>query len=297
MVDRHLDELRRRGLESVTENFRALGYTFSIRCQDAVLADYLDEVFKPFIATDTPEIRYEFGSIIDSGRKNYLLFSNGKMLDNHRRPSVPFSTLLWHINRGVVRSSQDRLLLHASGVAQGGIALLFPAAMESGKTTLAAGLLRRGFEYITDEIIAIRPDDAVVERFPRALSVDEGSWAVLADLHPQLPPELALYVGDQWQIPPLSVPGGMVADRLTVPRFVISPQYQAGGSTRLIGIGRAEAVSLMAKHSFNLSRHGQAGLAALAAVARSSRCYRLEVASLEVACDLISSLVEEAVPD
>ena len=48
--------------------------------------------------------------------------------------------------------------------------------MESGKTTLVAGLVLAGLRYLTDEAVAIRPADGGITPFPKALSVDHGSW-------------------------------------------------------------------------------------------------------------------------
>ncbi len=271
--------------------YRALGYSFVIRCDDAALADYLASLFQQFQSRGPAQSVYTFCAIEDAGKPNYLLYCDDKMVDNHRRPAVPFATLLWHINRSVVRSSQDRVLIHASAVARGGVALLFPAAMESGKTTLAAGLVREGFDYITDETVAIDPMTGDVEPFPRALSVDEGSWDVLAGLRPEVPPGAEKYVGRQWQVPPSSIRPGSVSGR-TYPRFIITPSYVPGGSTELVQIGRAEGVLILAEHSFNFARHGATGLRILAQVARRSVCYRLQVSDLARACSLVQGLVD-----
>lgn len=291
MTDDLLVALRQRGFRHVSPTYRALGYAFAFQCQDPEVGEYLGSLFELFQSSGQPQATYAFGAIEDAGRSNYLLYCDDRMLDNHRRPSVPFATLLWHINRSVVRTSQDRMLLHASAVARGEVSLLFPAAMESGKTTLAAGLVRAGFDYVTDETVAINMASGSVEPFPRALSVDPGSWGVLSDLRPQVSPEIEPYLDRQWQIPPLSIRPGCVAD-VTRPRFVITPSYVAGGTTELTPIGRAEGVSVLAEHSFNFSRHGRAGLRLLADLARGAACYRLQVGDLVQACRIITELVD-----
>ena len=283
--------MRNEGLRHRSRSFRALGYSFSFQCDEPALTRYLGSLFEPFETPEDPQCTYAFGAIEDSGAPNYLLYCDDLMLDNHRRPAVPFATLLWHINRSVVRCSQDRLLIHASAVARGDTGLLFPAAMESGKTTLAAGLVRAGLAYITDETVAIDPGTRLVEPFPRALSVDPGSWGVLADLRPEVPPELAVYVGDQWQIPPLSIRRDAVAGA-TTPRFVITPSYRAGARSELQPMSRADAVRVLAEHSFNFQRYGGTGLSLLADIVRRSECYRLEVGDLAVACRLVLDLLD-----
>jgi hypothetical protein len=290
VTDRYLLRMREGELKYHSPTYRALGYSFSFQCQELALVDYLGTLFEPFEMPGDPQCIYTFGTIEDSGAPNYLLFCNDRMLDNHRRAAVPFATLLWHINRSVVRNSQDWLLIHASAVAKGRKALVFPAAMESGKTTLAAGLMREGLDYITDETVAIDPETGDLEPFPRALSVDPGSWGALADMRPDVPPALANYVNKQWQVPPLSIRQNAVAG-VSTPRFVVAPTYRAGSRTKLEAMSRAEAVRVLAEHSFNFVRFGGSGLTLLGSIVRRSSCYHLQVGDLAEACRLVLGLL------
>jgi hypothetical protein len=285
-----LAALRRRGLRHASPTYRALGYSFAIQCDDTNLSQYLSSLFTVFRSSGRPQAVYSFGAYDDQGAPNYVLYCDDQMLDNHRRPAVPFATLLWHINRRVVMESQDWLLVHASAVASRDVALLFPAAMESGKTTLAAGLVRAGLKYITDEVTAIDVASGDIEPFPRALSVDPGSWEVLADLRPVLTPEIARYTGNQWQLPPSSMRDDCIAGRSRA-GFIITPKYTKSAKTELVPLSRADGLRLLAQHSFNFVRHGHTGLRVLADVARRSACYRLVMGDLDVACDLILDLV------
>jgi hypothetical protein len=290
MTDDVLSALRRRGQRHVTPIYRALGYSFAIECDDPNLAEYLDSLFAAFRSTCTAQALYSFGAFNDEGAPNYVLYCDGQMIDNHRRPEVPFATLLWHINKSVIRASQDRLLIHASAVAIGSTSLVFPAAMECGKTTLAAGLVRAGLKYITDEVTAINIGSGDIEPFARSLSVDPGSWGVLADLRPALAPEIGRYVGNQWQVPPTSIRPDCVAGR-TRAGFIVTPAYVDGARTELVPLSRADGVRILAEQSFNFVRHGEAGLRTLADVVRRSTCYRLVMGDLEQACRLILDLI------
>jgi hypothetical protein len=273
-----------------TPTYQALGYNFAIRCHDGQLTRYLHTLFEPFRVPGQARHWYSLGDFEDGSWQSHLLYWDDALLDTRRNPSKVLATLLWHINREVVRQSQDRLLIHASGVSHRGTAVVFPAPMESGKTTLAAGLVRTGLSYITDETVAIVPASAAVEPFPRAMSVDRGSWTVLADLRPDVPQGIAPYVGDQWQVPPLGIRPDSVAGFCSV-GFVISPRYRGGEATKLSRMSRAEAVRELAEHAFNFQSFGSAGLQLLAALVRGADCYRLQVGDLDEACELILDLV------
>ena len=276
-----------------TPSYRALGFTFGIRGTDPDAIEYLETLFEPFRDDVDPETWYSFGSITDGGREQYLLYCDDVLLDTNRRPSVVFQTLLWHINRRVVSDSQDRLLIHASAVSVDSAALLFPAPMESGKSTLAAGLVRAGCAYLTDETVAVDLASGFVEPFPRALSVDPGSWEVLADLRPNVHPRIADYLTRQWQIPVSSIPGGTVAGASPVAHVVL-PRYRPEEATRLERIPRAEAVLELAHQSFNFHAHGAVALDLLGRVVRGATCHRLSVSDLDVACKMLLDLAHRS---
>lgn len=275
-----------------TPRYRALGYDFSVTAEDAALVSYLETIFEQFACDGEAANRYTIDSV-EEGRQELLrLRGPDDFVRQDPRPWRIFAALVWHVNRRVIADSQDRLLIHASAAAHGDSTLIFPAAMEAGKTTLVAGLVRAGLQYVTDEAVAIDLDSGTVEPFPRSLSVDEGSWEVLTDLRPSVPDDVQHYIRAQWQVPPRSIRADAVAGR-TTPRHVITPQYVAGSTTGLEPLGRADAVRTMAEHSFNFKTHGGRGLRALAGIAREASCHRLVVGDLDAACELIFGLLEE----
>ena len=76
------------------------------------------------------------------------------------------------------------VVCHAGGVARDGSGVMLPAEPESGKTTLTAGLVRHGFDYLTDEGVAFRPGTNIVEPYPKPLSIDVGSWPLFPEFEP-----------------------------------------------------------------------------------------------------------------
>ena len=275
-----------------TPRYRALGFDFGVAAEDPGLVRYLETLFAQFLQPGDPATWYTIDAVDRDGERMLRLRCDDGFELEHPQEWRIFAALVWHVNRRVIADSQDRLLIHASAAAHGDTALLFPAEMEAGKTTLVAGLVRSGLRYVTDEAVAIDLGSGLVEPFPRSLSVDKGSWEVLADLEPELPTGIDRYVRGQWQVPPGSIRADAVADTCS-PRFVITPQYRAGSTTRLEPLGRADAVRTMAEHSFNFRRHGEPALRVLADVARQSICHRLVVGDLDEACGLIFGLLDQ----
>lgn len=274
-------------------NYQALGHRFAVRTTHLRLGQYLGSLFQHF-AVSSPAQGVALYSLIigqEPGQLPFALYRDGEMLGKFRLGSGLLARLIWHINHRAIQDTTERVLLHASAAGWKGRTLIFPAPMESGKTTLVAGLVRAGFGYVTDEAVAIDPSTLMVDAFPRALSIDPGSWEVLNDLRPTLEPEIEHFQGDQWQVPPDSIRPGAVVHR-SQPRFVIVPCYREGSETRLSPIRRAEAVRVMGENAFNFQDFGDAGLRVLASIARGSSCYRLEIGDLDRACSLVANLVE-----
>lgn len=273
--------------------YRALDFTFSATATDPALERHLADLFAALApgASGIPDHRYEVLEDGPAERPAFTLTFDGAAVCQTMRAEQVLARLLWHVNRQVVARSNTKVLVHAAAAEHGGVALLFPAAMESGKSTLVAALVRTGLGYLTDETVGIDPASLLVHPYQRAISLDPGSWQVLPDLEPRVAPGAWRYRGRQWQVAPTSIRPGCLTGPVPA-RFVITPQYRAGAVTNLEPISRANAVSVLAEHSFNLRAHGASGLRTLAAIVRGCDCFRLTIADLDDACAFVMRLLE-----
>ena len=161
--------LNERSWPRVSRVFRALDLQFSIRTAGADLADYLESILAPLAAASTGGKPQHVFSVVDDGERfksRSAVYFDGQPVI--RTPSEPQALvyLLWQLNRSVVAASDRYLLVHAAAATNGGAAGLLPASMNSGKTTLVAGLVQRGLGYLTDEAAAIDPQTLMVDPFP-----------------------------------------------------------------------------------------------------------------------------------
>ncbi|HYF47686.1 MAG TPA: hypothetical protein VD926_15830 [Acidimicrobiales bacterium] len=273
-----------------THRFRALDHDFAVRTMDGKLGRYLDRVLCSLYVPGFPAQLYSIAELGGSALDRYALSWGEQRIEVAGSPGQVVATLLWHVNREAVEQSGRHLLLHAAAAEWQGKALLLPGPMEAGKTTLVARLVQRGMRYLTDEVAAVHLASGLVVPFPKPLTVDEGSWGALADLEPVTDPADAPYLGPQWHVDPSSIRPNAVAPPAP-PGFVVFPRYQAGASTELSPLRRAEALVGLCQSSFNLARHGAAGLHALGAVVAGSDCHRLTVGELEPACELVLGLM------
>lgn len=276
-----------------TSRFVASGYAFSIRVMDADLGRFLDEAWAPTSAPGEPDHRY---SLIDRGagirRRRFSLYWDDRLVVTTGRPSRALGMLSWHVNREVVATRGGHLVLHAAGAEHRGRAVIIPAVMESGKTTLVAGLTRSGLRYLTDEAVFVDPTTLCVQPYPKPLSVDPGSWAVLPSLRPLVPPAVTPYLCEQWQVPAASIRDDAVGGAC-LPAWIITTSYEAEQPTTLTPLSAGEAIIALAQNTFAFDTAPSHHLETIAAVVRQCRRYRLVVSDLDRACDLVLELLED----
>ena len=67
------------------------------------------------------------------------------------------------------------LAFHCAVLARNHRTLVIPGASGLGKTTLTAGLLLRGWDYVSDEALGFRRDDGALTPYPRPLGLSDWS--------------------------------------------------------------------------------------------------------------------------
>ena len=186
------------------------------------------------------------------------------------------------------------MLIHAAAAEDNGRGLIFPASMEAGKTTLVAGLVQAGLRYLTDEAVAIAPVSLCVRGLAKPLTIEHGSWEVLADLKPDVPASVRHYAGSQWHVDVRTIRPDALAVSAT-PSLVIVPRYERGATTALTPLRRPLALMALCENAFNLTERGQVGLDVLGETVRRSECYRLVVGDLKAACALVLDVLAGSV--
>lgn len=193
------------------------------------------------------------------------------------------------INQYLVGALGDRLLLHAGCVARGDRVIVFPATGGSGKTTLAAGLVRGGFGYLTDELVILHPRMGKVVPFPKAFSLKEGSYELFESFGPDpTGPEHDRV----WYLDPERLRPGSVVKTPTPIGWIVFPRYEAGATTRIEALTVGETVLGLFENTVNLARHKEKGLDRLIGIAKNAPGYRLVFGDLAEACDAVLEIVE-----
>src|SRR5262249_5007766 len=166
--------------------------------------------------------------------------------------------LVHDLNRRALDSS-EHLILHAGGVMGDGVGIVFPGAMDAGKTTLSRGLGRAGLGYLTDEGVAIDREPLRIHPYPKPLSIDRGAWPLFPELEPNADLASDAYKEDQWQVPPTDIRTDALGQPCPVD-VIVFPKHVPGGDTALEPLGRAEALIELVENTYQFNVPERAAL-------------------------------------
>jgi HprK-related kinase A len=217
----------------------------------------------------------------------------------------PFLPLPWQmaapmleaaLNWCVGNFAHQFVVIHAATLARGGRALLMPAPPGSGKSTLCAALMCRGWRLLSDEFALLDTETGALQPIPRPVALKGPSISLLRRWSPDvwLGPEVDNNEGERvayMRPPPESVQASTVS---AVPGWILVPMFEAGAPPVVEAISRARAVMHLADSSFNYNLHGRVGFERLVSIADRAPCVTLRYSSLEDGVQAVDRLVAES---
>ena len=189
------------------------------------------------------------------------------------------------IDRATVAASEDLLLVfHASAAASpaGSVLLLGPSG--AGKTTLAAALTARGWQYIGDEALGLDEAATHLVANPKPFKFDAGSCSALG-----LSPPVG--TTDEVIVAPGRLGNAVTPGPIELPIAVIEVEYCEGAPISIVRCTRPETAEILAGQCFNFARWGGRALDCVAQAARVVTGYRLRFGDLADATAAIESVL------
>lgn len=226
------------------------------------------------------------------GRSRYTIFGDGKELFSDRRSLDVLPYLEWGINWRVIERCAAYLQLHAATLSFEGQGVVLVGNSGVGKSTLAAGLVSRGWTYLSDEFALIDPDTLRLHPFPKAMCIKAGSFDLIERLNLPLWRRrhyVKAIKGAVGYIRPQDFAPGVVPLPCPI-RFVVFPKYGEGEEPRLYPIPPAHAGFRLAGHAFNRKAFGTRAVSILSEIVRDAECLGLVSGPIEETCDLVESL-------
>jgi HprK-related kinase A len=195
----------------------------------------------------------------------------------------------WGINYCVARSFHFLLVIHAAVLSRNGEALLMPAPPGSGKSTLTAGLMSRGWKLLSDEFALIDPDSGRLLPFPRPINLKNSAIAMAKQRYPAIQFS-AIYrgthKGDIALLAPTAEQRCPAAER-PVLKWVVLPRWQAGEVAHVAPFSPAQIAMQLAHNAFNYHLFGQQGFQLLCDLGNQAKGLLLTHDDLDGAMDAL----------
>jgi HprK-related kinase A len=194
--------------------------------------------------------------------------------------------LEWGMNWVIASTAHQYLIMHAAVVERHGLALVLPAPPGSGKSTLCAGLVFRGWRLLSDEMALIEPGPGHIVPLARPISLKNESIDVIRRFAPDAvlgPPTVGSIKGTIVLVkPPRS--SVLAIDEPALPRWIAFPRYDKGARLCLTPRSKAATFVELGENAMNYNILGEVGFDAM-----SDLIDRCDIA------DFVYSDLEEAV--
>lgn len=203
-----------------------------------------------------------------------------------------FPMLEWALNWCISMHAHAWLTVHAAVIEKDGMAAVLPAPPGSGKSTLCAALINRGWRLLSDELAMFRPHDGQLVSIPRPVSLKNRSIEVIRDYVPGAVFSTPVGNTAKGTVAHLKAPTDSIlrAHETARPAWIVFPKYEAGAATSLTPIPRARAFLRVAENAFNYSHLGPAGFQTLGTVIDGCTSYDFRYSELDEAIAVFAAL-------
>jgi HprK-related kinase A len=225
-------------------------------------------------------------------RPQVLFFFDGSVPFKPLPLDQAFPLFEWGLNWCVAKHINQYLILHAGVIEKGGHAVIMAAPPGSGKSTLCAGLVARGWRLLSDELALVSPEDGRLIPLPRPVSLKNDSIDVIRSFAPEVTIGRESADTTKGTVAHMKAPDDSIAraDEHARPAWVICPKYEKGVPARLERRSRAQIFMHVIKNAFNYSVLGVRGFQTAAALIDVCDCYDFTYSSLDEAIDVFDAL-------
>ena len=187
--------------------------------------------------------------------------------------------------------SDGGMALHAAALSRNGRAVVLPGRSGAGKSTLSTWLTKRGFNYLTDELVFIRENSRAVEYFTRPINIKQwGLDAVNSEI------DLKAHAGDTLtsqqvtMIPPhlLNPDNQFEAAQL---ELILFPLHQKEVELELLRLSKAQAGLALMECLVNARNLNGHGFNEATRLAREVPAYRLTYSSFDQLGDRLDEIL------
>lgn len=203
-----------------------------------------------------------------------------------------FPMLEWGLNWCVSNFAHHYLTIHAAVVEKNGCAAILPAPPGSGKSTLCAGLINRGWRLLSDELTLVDLRSGMIHPLVRPVSLKNKSIEVIQTFVPGVVMSSPIHDTTKGTVAHIKPPAESVArsDEPARPKWIVFPTFQLNAPTSLERFPKSRAFMRLADYSFNYSLLGTTGFDSVATLIDACECYEFSYSVLDEAIETFDNL-------
>ncbi|MGH7006979.1 MAG: HprK-related kinase A [Stellaceae bacterium] len=202
----------------------------------------------------------------------------------------------WGLNYAIAGLAHQYMIVHAAAIEKNGRVAILPGAPGSGKSTLTAGLVHRGWRLLSDELALIRRGDGHVVPLARPVNLKNASIDVLKSFAPQAVFSDAVADTVKGTVALMRAPDDSLerVDEVAPVRWIVFPRWRAGEAAQFTPFSKAASLIEIGHHAMNYSLHGAQGFGLLSEILEKSGCYRFAYGDLNEAASAFDALAAAA---
>lgn len=230
---------------------------------------------------------------------------NAQFFFSNHQPFKPlpldqtFALFEWGLNWVFATQCHNFLIIHSAVVEKSGKALILPGSPGSGKSTLCAALVCKGWRLLSDEMALVSLDTGLIHPLPRPVSLKNESLDIIREFHPTavfgtVALDTSKGTVGHMQVPEISIRSG---SQRAKPYAVIFPRYQRDSIANQEILSPSETMYKLAENCFNYTQLGKDGFNGLADLAERCQGMSLHYPHLDDAIALINQATDEILHD
>ncbi len=193
----------------------------------------------------------------------------------------------WGLNWCIASASHQYLIIHSAVVEKNGQGLILPGSPGSGKSTLCAALVHRGWRLLSDEMVLLSVADGMIYPIPRPVSLKNQSIEIIKEFAQE-----AIF-GERVEGTTKGDIEHMCASQDSIQRLSIAinarhlvfPHYQSGCKTEVVPLSKGKAAMNLIENAFNFNILGAVGFNMISDLVNSLECYDFFYPNLHQALD------------
>jgi len=212
---------------------------------------------------------------------------NGVVNGSDLFSDLPLDTALWYLTQDAITrlngAATQALVFHAAAVALSGTGIILCGQSGSGKSSLTTWLVASGFDYLTDEVIALQVEGDEIGGLGRTIVLKSGSAFIWKHWLGEARQGgfRRFKDGSAWIDPALLNPQGI--RNSTRPGLLLFPRYEAAAELQIEPLTAAGSLFRLMQGLVNARNFPDHGLGAASRLARQVQAYSLIYSDLEVA--------------